>query len=198
MLKELTYLLIQAWEQEVAEAYRSGRLIHELALAAEFYRHLQGEGIPPAEVWVQPVLHFLPPNQKAHVDEPQLFTLSRWLERQTVGLLVGQNEVVTAAIELQVSPDRFSNYDKAVRRLVYLSRLGGKDRLLLRPERKGEPAVELAPDLLCVFATITKTAGFALDRHALQTAYRPGEFPAHFLHLTAAVKQGEATFRHSV
>lgn len=193
----LAYHLIQAWQGPVYEAFAGGRLPHAGQVLAELFRALDGAGLPPANVWIQPRLQFAP-EEEAFSDIGPDESVRMWLNGQTASLLVTQDGLVTGALELLFEPGGYPDYRRPVRRLMSLVQLAGKASVLLYRDALGQllpgAGLPLAPGLLPVLAVAARQGGLALSQQALLREYPGPLLPPRFLHLTAETHARNATF----
>lgn len=201
-MSDLRERLVFMWTQAIAEAYRAGRFINRETLLGEMYRLLHGTGFPPCEVWLSPRLIF-PPTKGVIFDQLEVFQLQQWLKHQEPALLLTVEEQVVAIMEVSYSPSEFVDHRPDIRRLLSLSRLGGRSSLHLRLNAtKGTIDTShhypLAQDLLCAYAVIARKGAMALQRSKLQNNEGELEFPPSFLHLTGTVRQPKAVFSAQV
>lgn len=194
--------LIYLWEGPVAQAYQEGRMVNLTMLQAAWYRHLDGEGQPPLQVWLSPRLVFF--RQEGVIfDELEDYQLRQWLSNQQPALLVTRGEEIVAIAEISFSPDDYVDYRRPVRRLVFFHQLAGRAfiHLGLEPE-SGRPdpqsLYEISPNLLCVYALVTRFSALALDGETLRREHDPQRFPRRFLHLRGSVRPEKIAFSHAL
>ncbi|GAB4402314.1 MAG: hypothetical protein OHK0039_00150 [Bacteroidia bacterium] len=197
MLDELTYQLAGFWESDIARAYAAGRIPNAQTLLAELYRHLAEADW---ELRMMPQLHFLPANPAQEtVEEIQL---KQWLLHYQPGLLVCRDQQVYAALDLNFSPDDMGSYRRDMRRLMSLQRLAGRVWLLTDLDPYTGRLAQQRPYLLhqelwSIYAIVTRAASFGLVTEELLREYDGLYADARFLHLTAAIYDDRAVFRHA-
>ena len=194
--------LIEAWQADVAAAYRLGRLASREMVQAVLYQSLQGQGYPAREVWLSVPLQFQPGTGVA-ADQLERYQLQQWLSGRRPALLFTEDDAVVGVMELLFSPTEYGDFRQDMRRLIALYQLRGKAALFLAHDPDTgrlmtDRPYYLVDDLRCIYGVITRAGGLGLQVEALtREAPDPG-FRASFLHLGGAVGPASATFFHTM
>ena len=200
MREELTRTLVYIWQDLIARAYRAGEICNERMLEGELYRHLQGQGYPPWQLWLSPNLHFAP-HQGVLLDHIGQYQHKQWLTHQQPAILITQEEEVIGVIEISFSPDGYVDSRRKIRRMMSLHQLGGEAEVALQllphsGHLNTEAFFGISDKLLCIFAVITKRGSFGLQTQTLLKEFHDLTFQAHFLHLTASIRPDRIIFGH--
>lgn len=198
---DLRHILIDIWQMYIPMVYQAGTLASAGMVQAEFYRRIQGMGLPGLQVWLSPQIRFVdhPPTG---VDGWERHQLKKWLETQRIGMAITHDDVVLTVAEINFAPQGYQDHRKDVRRLISLGQLTGSEELILGIDPyTGLPdqidTYLLHPDLLCVYIVINQQQARGLEFTAIKRECPPEHFPDTFLHLKGSIKPDQAIFDYS-